>query len=202
MTREPSGKPRRSQGAEDPAFYDALGRAIKVARADRGLERKELAGLADVSYPYLADIESGRGRPTSTVLLSIANALEMPLHELLRSAEGYVARWQLPNEALSTPSPIAPPTDRRSWFRQGLEDAPLRAGDTARAPTPMRDEVGFAEPAPASAPAPPSAAREGGAPTLPPPRVELGELLERLGPDDIELVLDLARRLAVEHPQR
>ena len=75
MTREPTGtpgKPRRGQGTQDPAFYDALGRAIKVARADRGLERKELAEMADVSYPYLADIESGRGRPTSTVLLAIA----------------------------------------------------------------------------------------------------------------------------------
>ena len=69
MTRETRGsstKPARPLPRnESPEFYEGLGRAIKVARTSMGLERKELAERASVSYAYLSDIETGRGRPGS-----------------------------------------------------------------------------------------------------------------------------------------
>lgn len=195
MTRERGGKPRRGLGSEDPAFYEALGRAIKVARAERGLERKQLAELAEVSYPYLSDIESGRGRPSSNALLLIANALQMPLHELLRSAEGYQARLQADTTFPRAPSPppIERPDVRRSWFRDtGLSQETPRA-QTSGAPAAPPSSVGFAAPAPSAT-----------APERDPvsPRAELEDLLERLRPEDRDLVIDLARRLAAEQPPR
>ena len=199
MTREPRDKPRRSPGKEDPGFYEALGRAIKVARADRGLERKELAELADVSYPYLSDIESGRGRPSSNALLLIADALQMPLHELLRSAERYQARLQ-GDEATYPRLPSAPierASVRSSWFRdvQARDEHPRmrRAGDGS----PPRPAV-----AGSATPAPPGPTPETPGPMAqePAPRAELAGLVERLRPEDVDLVLELGRRLAREHP--
>ena len=96
MTRETRGaatKPARPLPRnESPEFYEGLGRAIKVARTAMGLERKELAELAGVSYAYLSDIETGRGRPGSRSFLAIAEALGRSPSELMREAELYRAR--------------------------------------------------------------------------------------------------------------
>jgi len=78
-------------GGESPLFYEALGRAIKVMRAEQGLERKDLAEAAGVSYPYLAEIENGKKRPSSKALLAVAEALGVRPYRLLERAESLVA---------------------------------------------------------------------------------------------------------------
>lgn len=83
-------KQPEASGHENPAFYYGLGRAIKVARTRLGLERKDLAERADLSYAYLSDIETGRGRPSSSALLAIAKALGMDASSLLSDAEGFM----------------------------------------------------------------------------------------------------------------
>ena len=82
--------PPEPGGHENPAFYQGLGRAIKVARAQLDLERKDLAERTGLSYAYLSDIETGRGRPSSSALLAIAKALGMEASSLLSEAEGYM----------------------------------------------------------------------------------------------------------------
>ena len=71
-------------------FYRGLGRAIKVARTRLELERKDLAERTGLSYAYLSDIETGRGRPSSSALLVIAKALGMDASSLLSEAERYM----------------------------------------------------------------------------------------------------------------
>ena len=68
-------------------FYRALGQAIKVARTEQGLERKELARVSGISYPYLSEIEKGKKRPSTEALLPIAQALGLRQSELLERAE-------------------------------------------------------------------------------------------------------------------
>jgi len=68
-------------------FYDALGRTIQVIRTDLGLSRRELADRVGISYSYMAAIETGRKRPSSPVLLTIARRLGLQSHELLEAAE-------------------------------------------------------------------------------------------------------------------
>jgi transcriptional regulator with XRE-family HTH domain len=123
------------------------------------MERKELAQRAGISYPYLSDIETARGRPSSRTLLAIAGALGLPAHELMWSAEQYERQ-------------IASPTRRPTGFQQGID-------------RPVSD----AEPGAAflAAPPPPGVSSS--------PRHELDALLDELSPDDLQLVLDLARRL-------
>lgn len=74
-------------GLADEHFYQALGRAIKVLRTERGLNRRELAEDSEVSYPYLSEIENGRKNPSSRALLAISEALGVRPHEVLETAE-------------------------------------------------------------------------------------------------------------------
>ena len=43
-----------------PGFAEALGRTIKVIRTDQGIERRELAERAGISYSYITEIENGQ----------------------------------------------------------------------------------------------------------------------------------------------
>ncbi len=128
VPRKPE-KPRLRPN-EDPAFYEALGRAIKVARAQLGLERKELAEQANVSYAYLSDIETGRGRPSSRSLLKVAEALGRTASELLQEAESYQEFAEMQD------IPNLPATG--SWFhaspREGPDVGPPRSPSTPRSP--------------------------------------------------------------------
>ena len=76
----------------DKDFYAALGRAIKVSRAEQGLERKELARLSGLSYPYLSEIEKGKKRASTEALLPIARVLGLRHSELLERAERLLDR--------------------------------------------------------------------------------------------------------------
>lgn len=52
-----------------------LGGAVRARRLDRGLTLVELAGLTDLSHPFLSQIENGRARPSVDSLYRIAHAL-------------------------------------------------------------------------------------------------------------------------------
>jgi transcriptional regulator with XRE-family HTH domain len=88
-SREPAAQVARSR---DKDFYAALGRAIRVTRTEQGLERKELARLAGLSYPYLSEIEKGKKRASTEALLPIARALGLKQSELLERAERLLER--------------------------------------------------------------------------------------------------------------
>jgi transcriptional regulator with XRE-family HTH domain len=132
MTRESAAsgtKPRKPPKPlprnEEPEFYEGLGRAIKVARTAMGLERKELAEAAGVSYAYLSDIETGRGRPGSRSFLAIAQALGRSASELMREAEGY--RAQIAGEPFVehlAPSGAEPEPDLDTMIQRYSDAAP------------------------------------------------------------------------------
>jgi len=71
------------------AFLVEIGRLVRVGRAKRGMTRRQLAHGSGASERYLAQIESGHGNPSIIMLKSIAEALDVPLLELLpRSSAG------------------------------------------------------------------------------------------------------------------
>jgi transcriptional regulator with XRE-family HTH domain len=99
-------------------FDRALGRAIKVARTERDLDRKALAKMAGISYAHLADIESGRGRPSSTVLRAVAKALGMSPGTLLEIAESRSSGPAVPQiAAMASPAPPSPSDEWTVWSR-------------------------------------------------------------------------------------
>lgn len=68
-------------------FLGLLGHRVRAARARRGMTRRALAGDADVSERYLAQLESGRANPSVAVLRRVADAMALPLVDLV-AAEG------------------------------------------------------------------------------------------------------------------
>ena len=61
---------------------------MRHGRAKRGMTRRQLANDSGTSERYLAQIEGGAGNPSVIVLHAIAEALEMPITELLPMARG------------------------------------------------------------------------------------------------------------------
>ena len=55
---------------DDAAFLRAMGRRVREARERRGLSRRAVSELAEVSERYLAQLEGGEGN-ASVVLLRI-----------------------------------------------------------------------------------------------------------------------------------
>jgi XRE family aerobic/anaerobic benzoate catabolism transcriptional regulator len=80
-----------TQRAGHAAFAAAVGRLVRLARAKRGATRRQLAQDSGASERYLAQIESGQGNPSVIILKSIADALDLPIIELLPRSNGQAA---------------------------------------------------------------------------------------------------------------
>jgi XRE family transcriptional regulator, aerobic/anaerobic benzoate catabolism transcriptional regulator len=72
-----------SEGPYAAAFLSAIGREVRRNRAKRGMTRRQLAQASATSERYLAQIESGAGNPSVSVLRAIAQALDLPAAALL-----------------------------------------------------------------------------------------------------------------------
>ncbi len=71
----------------DPSFLANLGRRVREAREQRGMARKVLSRIADVSERYLAQLEAGEGNASIILLRRVAVALGVQLTDLVDSAE-------------------------------------------------------------------------------------------------------------------
>jgi XRE family aerobic/anaerobic benzoate catabolism transcriptional regulator len=83
--RDPAGAP---PGRADAAFAADVGRKVRLGRAKRGMSRRQLAEESGTSERYLAQIESGAGNPSLLVMRAVAEALELPIAELLPQPRG------------------------------------------------------------------------------------------------------------------
>jgi XRE family transcriptional regulator, aerobic/anaerobic benzoate catabolism transcriptional regulator len=86
-TPNPAEKPALSiPTASAAAFLAAIGSEVRRSRAKRGMTRRQLALASQTSERYLAQIESGVGNPSVSVLRAIAQALDLPCSALLPEA--------------------------------------------------------------------------------------------------------------------
>jgi transcriptional regulator with XRE-family HTH domain len=166
-----------------------VGRAIRELRRELGVQRKELAELAKVSYSYLSEIESGEKRPSSAVLQRISRGLEAVRTRTVR-------HW--PGRPIARPGSHSEPSiiDGDGWepAAPACDKQPARSG---------RSRFFHAERSPWEGdPGTQAADRhfETGQPSAAfPDRSaaidELREHAERLSLEDVERLLDLARRL-------
>ena len=171
----------RSPSSQPEHFHEALGRAIKVLRTAHGLGRRELAESATLSYSYLTEIENGTKQVSSRILQAIADALGVPVSELIQAAEAWGADSSRPVEGSSALGDLArtvvgsadafdpaPPAEVRQiepWAKR-----PRRWSKDIRA-TAERPGRGASRP------------------------IELIHRFEQLSEEDQERVLDLVRRL-------
>ena len=87
-------RPRRSDGGEgrrSPCaaeihqdYLKVLGERVRGARARRGMSRKILARDSGVSERYLAQLETGQGNISIGLLRQVAQAMSVPVADLVR----------------------------------------------------------------------------------------------------------------------
>jgi transcriptional regulator with XRE-family HTH domain len=94
---ESAAAPTRERSAIDPLD---VGGFIRAQRERAEMSIRKLAELADVSNPYLSQIERGLRKPSADVLQQVANALRISVESL------YVRAGILPDDgrAVSTVS--------------------------------------------------------------------------------------------------
>ena len=64
------------------AIKKTLGKNIKIFRARRGLSQADLSEKANISIPFLSNIERGIKYPQPDMLAKIANSLGVQVNEL------------------------------------------------------------------------------------------------------------------------
>lgn len=79
--RRETAQPDSARGAG--GFAAEIGRIVRLGRAKRGISRRQLAADSGISERYLAQIEGGHGNPSVNVLKLIADAIAVPVSELL-----------------------------------------------------------------------------------------------------------------------
>ena len=81
-------------------FLVGLGERVRALRARRGMTRRAVAAVADVSERHLANLEYGGGNASILVLLQVAGALNCSLSELLGDVTTSSPEWLLIRELL------------------------------------------------------------------------------------------------------
>jgi len=172
MSGKPESHNRPSSGHEpSPDFADAFGRTVQVLRTHQGRSRAELAKRAGISYSYLSAIENGTKPPSGKIQHVLAGALGVRMHELIAAAEARL-------------SPTGPDVE----LTQSMElDQALTRRDQRAAARYARSEL---------------MPLESRLVTPSPDRTELGaltelrELLASMKTEDVEFLLEMARKLA------
>ena len=95
-----AGPGEGSQTSEKNPFLSALGDRVRALRARRGMTRKALAQVADVSERHLANLEYGVGNASILVLLQVAGALQCSLGELIGDVTTSSPEWLMIRELL------------------------------------------------------------------------------------------------------
>jgi transcriptional regulator with XRE-family HTH domain len=89
-----------SMGMPDDQLAERLGRNVKQLREARGQTQQQIAKLAGLPRATWANLESGAGNPTLSVLTRVADALQVTLEELVatpRAACAFYPRGNLPH---------------------------------------------------------------------------------------------------------
>src|SRR5215472_18042850 len=89
----------------EAAYLRLLGERIRAARARRGMTRKILARDSGVSERYLAQLETGHGNISIILLRQVAQAMSLPLSELVREGPDRPVELALLIQALERLSP-------------------------------------------------------------------------------------------------
>ena len=73
----------RRFSSEDKTYLATVGNGVKRLRARRGMSRRILAQSSGVSERYLAELESGKGNISILRLRRIADAMSVPVEDLV-----------------------------------------------------------------------------------------------------------------------
>jgi transcriptional regulator with XRE-family HTH domain len=67
---------------------------IKQLREARGMTQEQMARISKMPRPTWANLESGESNPTLSVLIKVANALQVPVEELITAPRAVVKLYK------------------------------------------------------------------------------------------------------------
>jgi transcriptional regulator with XRE-family HTH domain len=121
---------------------ERLGEAVRRAREQRGMSRRELAETTGLSYPYISQIETGYRMPSTPALRSLADALGLRPDTLFaaippgagRDAELAGPTVPVRPTAFAAPRAAAPAPPAAAFrpLTPGHTSAPVAAGGASR----------------------------------------------------------------------
>jgi len=106
-----------------------IGAALRRIRLDDGRTLREVASSANISMPYLSEIERGRKEPSSEILAGICAALGLTLVDLLNEVTGEAMVLDL-----TSPAPVtAIGSVHGEVHSRGVHSGEVRSGEVALA---------------------------------------------------------------------
>ena len=90
-----------------------IGAALRRIRLDDGRTLREVAITANISMPYLSEIERGRKEPSSEILAGICAALGLTLVDLLNEATAEAVVVDLTSSTDPVHAPVTAITSAR-----------------------------------------------------------------------------------------
>ncbi len=95
-----------------------LGRFLEHRRGELGLTRRELATRAELSYPYISQLETGDREPALKALHKLAPVLQVRLEELAALLAG--GEWLSTSDSTyeSTPPRTVKPTSDNAGYNR------------------------------------------------------------------------------------
>lgn len=84
---------------------DSFGDYVVRRRGELGLSRQQLAERADVSYPYVSQLETDKRVPSMRTMRALAEALEVPVSEL--AARMAPDTWLMSASSVPMSSPMS-----------------------------------------------------------------------------------------------
>ena len=105
-----------------------LGRNIQTLREARGRTQQQIAGVAGIPRATWANLESGAANPTLSVLIKVAQALQVRLEELIEPPRRTGRLYRAADPAPAT-RPAAP---WRAASARARSSGPVRSGGSRR----------------------------------------------------------------------
>ncbi|GLU48564.1 helix-turn-helix domain-containing protein [Nocardiopsis ansamitocini] len=94
---------------EEPLLRHLIGDALRRVRQEQGRTLREVADAAQVSMPYLSEIERGRKEPSSEVLAAVYRALDLRLIDLVGDVGEQLSHRFAPAAPTALPAPRTGP---------------------------------------------------------------------------------------------
>jgi XRE family transcriptional regulator, aerobic/anaerobic benzoate catabolism transcriptional regulator len=90
-----------SEADTTDSYLAELGSRVRMARAQRGMTRKDLARDSGVSERYLAQLENGQGNISIVLLRQVAHAMNVDIADLVREGAAWPSELHLIIEQLA-----------------------------------------------------------------------------------------------------
>jgi transcriptional regulator with XRE-family HTH domain len=106
----------------------AIGAALRRIRLDDGRTLREVSGAANISMPYLSEVERGRKEPSSEIVAGICAALGLSLVDLLQEVTAEAVVVDLTATTTVTATAAGSEASERHEF-PGVRELPSRQSE-------------------------------------------------------------------------